>query len=197
MRPKTLDVACGLTVLAAAGIGVLRFAGGSMAERGPEGALAALALALVLAGPALAALLAYRHAPRVLIGAGVVLALAALTMSIATWPLLIPAVTIIAVGARRRGRGALAAVAVVGLVVAAFVVLFAFEDPRAWSGRGESGSISDVITYRESLASLALSGAALAVARWPALSRRGRPASSPAPPGTPAPPAPRSGPAAR
>lgn len=167
MRPKTLNVAAGLVLLGAGAVGVLRFAGGSPAERGLEGVLGALALAGVLAAPAVAALVAYGGAPRVLIGAGGGLAMVAVTASIATWPLLAPAVVILSIGVSKhqRGGGGLGALVVLVAVPAALLVLFMSEDPRSWSGNGSTGSTSDTIAYAESLVSLALSGTAVAAAR--------------------------------
>ncbi|HEX2043731.1 MAG TPA: hypothetical protein VHF24_13940 [Acidimicrobiales bacterium] len=51
------------------------------------------------------------------------------------------------------------------LVVAAFLALFARDDPRSWSTATAGGSTSDVITMAESAASLALSATA-AVSGW-------------------------------
>jgi hypothetical protein len=60
------------------------------------------------------------------------------------------------------GQAGVCFVVVVVLVVAAFVALFAHDDPRSWSTPTGGGSTSDVITLAESAVSLGCSAAALA-----------------------------------
>jgi hypothetical protein len=164
-------VVAGLLVLAlGAAIAVIRFVGGSPAERGLEGALGACALGAVIAAPGALALLARIDRPALLIPAGVLLLpLSGVSMAGATLPLLIPAVMLLVAYGRRRPPEAvqppllvaLSSAVVIMLVVAALVSLFIHEDPRTWSTPTSSGATSDVITSGEALVSLLLTGAAL------------------------------------
>ena len=162
-------VVAGVLVLAlGAAIAVIRFVGGSPAERGLEGALGACALGAVIAAPGALALLARIDRPGLLIPAGVLL-LPLSGVSIVTLPLLIPAVMLLVAYGRRRPPEAvqppllvaLSSAVVIMLVVAALVSLFIHEDPRTWSAPTSSGATSDVITIGEALVSLLLTGTAL------------------------------------
>ena len=168
----TVLVAGVVALALGAAIGVIRYVGGSPAERGVEGALGACALGAVIAAPGALALLARAGRPRLLIPAGVLLIpLAGVSMAGVTLPLLIPAVMLFVAYGRRRPQTdpyppllvALSSAIVVMLVVAALITLFAHDDPRSWSTPTTSGSTSDVITTGEALVSLVFVGAALAL----------------------------------
>lgn len=164
----TVVVAGAVVLVMGAAIAVIRFVGGSPAERGLEGALGACALGAVIAAPGALALLARIDRPALLIPAGVLL-LPLSGVSIATLPLLIPAVMLLVAYVRRRPPEAvqppllvaLSSAVVIMIVVAALVSLFIHEDPRTWSAPTSSGETSDVITIGEALVSLLLTGTAL------------------------------------
>jgi hypothetical protein len=168
----TVVVAGALVLALGVALGVIRFVGGSPAERGVEGALAACALGAVIAAPGALALLARFDRPALLVPAGVLLMpLSGVSMAGATLPLLIPAVMLLVAYGRRRPHSdalpaplvALLSAVVIMLVIAALVSLFIHEDPRSWVTPAESGATSDVVTIGESLVSLLLVGAALVV----------------------------------
>ena len=183
-------VIAGTEVGAVGALGVVRYVGGSPPERGVEGALAALALCAVLAAPGVLALLGRAGRPSLLIVAGVALApLSFLAFSGVTLPLLIPAVLLAVAGARRLTAGARPCApvwvtlwAVVAVLGAAVVALFAHDDPRSWSTATGGGSTSDVITLGESLLSLWLVALALTLGWYLAAPLpRAAPAAGPAP----------------
>ncbi len=169
MRDTGIIVIAGTEIGAAAALGVVRFVGGSPPEHGIEGALGAFALAAVLAAPGVLALLGRSGRPALLVVAGVALApLSFLAFSGVTLPLLIPAMLLALAGARRLTADAppcapvwVTIWAVVAVLGAAVVALFAHHDPRSWSTATASGSTSDVITLAESLLSLWLVALAL------------------------------------
>ena len=147
----------------AAAVGAIRQAGASPAEEGWEGMLGSAAFAVALGAPSVIAFLAPRRSLRLLIGAGTVLFLMAFALSIATWPLLIPAAIFVAMGAGSRGgnRGLLVGIGAALLIAGAMIALFVSQDPRSWSLPSESGSTSDVVSYAEASISLALSASAI------------------------------------
>jgi len=162
-----------LLVLAGLGLAGLRFAGASPADDGPEGMVGALALGAPVMGSGALAWMSLRDRPALMLPAAVVLVpLSFLSFAGVTLPLLVPAAMLF-VGYRRRRRlvtlpGARVAVTlwvVLAFFVGAVVVLFAHDDPRAWTTVGGGGSTSDVITWAESTISLVLSATAL-VAGW-------------------------------
>ena len=176
-------VATGLVVMAGGlGLGLLRFVNGVPPEHDVEGAVGALALGAVAAAAGVLALLALRDRPTLLLPAAFVLMpLSMLSFALVTLPLLIPCVLLfLAYGQRSDGRqspvgttvGVLAAV--LTLLVAAVVVLFVHQDPRSYVTANGGGSTSDVITFAESIPSLALTASAIA-AGW-VLSAPRRPA---------------------
>lgn len=164
-----------LVVLAGLALAGFRFIGGIPPEQGDsvEGALGSIALGATIAVPGVLAILALRDRPVLLLPAGIALVpLSFLSFAGLTLPLLIPAVMlVIAYGRRSSGHPppkgtAAGTVAAVFLMLAASVaVLFLHEDPRSYSTATGGGSTSDVITYAESLPSIALSVGA-AVAGW-------------------------------
>jgi hypothetical protein len=169
-----LIVTAGLVFAIAAALGVVRQVGASPVEWGVEGVVASLALVALLATPGVLVLLARADRPSLLVTAGTVLLPCSLiSLAGATLPLLIPAVMLLVVGARRsdaRGNRPCAPVAVTTLVVLVLVVvaglaLFAHDDPRTYSTPTSSGETSDVITVAESLLCLGLLGLA-ALAAW-------------------------------
>lgn len=161
-----------LIVGAGAGLGLVRFVGGTPAEKGVEGAMGALALGAVVAAPGLLAFLGLDR-PVLLVPAGSVLVpLSFLSFSGVMLPLLIPAVMLfVAYGRRtsqatpRLGRAVLTTTAVLVLLVAAAMALLVHEDPRQYATASVSGGTSDVITALEASISLLLVGAALAAGR--------------------------------
>jgi hypothetical protein len=169
VRDTGIMVIAGAEIAAVGALGVVRFVGGSPAERGAEGALAALALVAVLAAPGVLALLGRAGRPCLLVVAGVALApLSFLSFAGVLLPLLIPAGYLIVAGARRLGVGPgpcapvwVTLWAVFVVLGAAVVALFAHQDPRSWTSATAEGSTSDVITFGESLLSLWLVALAL------------------------------------
>ena len=165
-------------VVAGLALAAFRFAGGAPPEQGTEGAIGSLALGVTIAVPGVLAVLAVRDRPVLLLPAATTLApLSAL--SFVTLPLVIPAV-MLAIPYGRRSRGHAPASGTAGgtfvvvylLLAAAVVVLFVHDDPRTYSTATGGGSTSDVITYAESLPSLALSAAAIAAGWFLAKPRR-------------------------
>lgn len=162
--------AVGALVVAGAGVlGLLRLFGEAPELRGLEAASGALALGTVMAVPGVLALLSLAERPALLLPAGVLLIpLSFVSFAGATLPLLIPAVMLLVAYGRRSsgpgaypGQAAVCVVVVVGLVVAAFLVLFANDDPRQYSTPTGGGGTSDVITVAEASISLALSATAV------------------------------------
>jgi hypothetical protein len=162
----------GVVVAGGLAIGVVRFAGGSPAEQGVEGALAAGSLAAAVAAPGLLAILAVlTDRPGLLLPAALVLVpLSMLSFAGVLLPLLIPAWLLFREWARRgTGSDVVVAAAVVALLfVAVWALLFAHEDPRSWTTATGGGSTSDVVTYAESAVSLALVAGALVLGAWAA-----------------------------
>jgi len=165
----------------AAGLGLagLRFVGGTPPEQGVEGLMGSLALGAVVAAPGALAMLAVRDRPALLLPAAVVLIpLSFLSFALVTMPLLIPAVMLL-VGYGRRSAGHEAAgttagtlFAVFALLAGAVVILFIHQDPRSYTTSTGGGSTSDVITFAESLPSLAMTACAVATG-WVLAAPRG------------------------
>ena len=157
-----------VVVSAGGGLGVLRLIGDAPELRGVEAASGAFALGAVMAAPGLLALLSLADRPALLLPAGVLLVpLSFVSFAGVTLPLLVPAVMLLVAYGRRcsghtyPGQAGVCVVVVVVLVLAAFLALFANDDPRRYSTPTGGGSTSDVITVAESLGSLALTAAAL------------------------------------
>lgn len=158
-----------VVVSAGGGLALLRLIGGAPELRGVEAASGAFALGAVMAAPGVLALLSLVERPALLLPAGVLLVpLSFVSFAGVTLPLLIPAVMLLVAYGRRcsgpgtyPGQAGVCVVVVVVLVLAAFLALFANEDPRRYSTPTGGGSTSDVITVAESLGSLALTAAAL------------------------------------
>jgi hypothetical protein len=163
----------GLVVAGAGALGLLRFFGGAPELRGPEAASGALALGAVMAVPGALALLSLAERPALLLPAGILLIpLSFVSFAGVTLPLLIPAVMLLVAYGRRSsglaaypGQAAVCVVVAVALVVAAFLALFANDDPRRYSTPTGGGGTSDVITVAEASISLALTGIAV-VGSW-------------------------------
>ena len=164
-------VAIGAFVVAAGlALAGLRFVGGTPPEQGVEGAVGSLALGAVVAAPGVLAILAVRDRPALLLPAAIVLIpLSFLSFALVTLPLLIPAVMLL-IGYGRRASGRPVAVGKTGgtllavfvLLTAAVVILFIHQDPRSYTTSTGGGSTSDVITFAESLPSIALTACAVA-----------------------------------
>ena len=171
-----------LLVLAGLGIASLRFFGGSPPEQHLYDLLGALALGAIVAAPGVLALLARYDRPALLLPAGVVLIpLSFLSFALVTLPLLIPAVMLFVDYARRSRthpvgwkRATAVTVLVLALLVGALLALVVHQDPREYTTATASYGTSDVITAAEALVSLALVGAALAMA-WVLAAPRSRP----------------------
>lgn len=176
-------VAVGALVVAAGlALAGFRFVGGTPPEQGVEGAIGSLALGAVVVAPGVLAMLAVRDRPALLLPAAIALIpLSFLSFALVTLPLLIPAVMLL-IGYGRRSGGYVALgktagtlLAVLVLLAGAVVVLFIHEDPRSYTTSTGGGSTSDVITFAESLPSLALTACAVATG-WalaaPPLTRR-------------------------
>ena len=164
-------VAIGAFVVAAGlALAALRFVGGTPPEQRVEGAVGSLALGAVVAAPGVLAILAVRDRPALLLPAAIVLIpLSFLSFALVTLPLLIPAaMLLIGYSGRSSGRpeavgktgGTLLAVFV--LLATAVVILFIHQDPRSYTTSTGGGSTSDVITFAESLPSIALTACAVA-----------------------------------
>lgn len=173
----------GFVVAMGAAVGALRFAGGTPVEQGLEGALGSFAFGMALAGPGVLALLAPFDRPALLLPAAIVLVpLSFLSMAGVLLPLLVPAAFLV-VAARRRlsaerlrhRPAAVTAVVVLALLMGAVAALFLDQDPRTYTTATESGSTSDIITAVEAVASLTLTGAALAAGWLLAAPRRQHP----------------------
>lgn len=162
----------GLGIAAGIGIAIVRFVGGTPAERGLEGAMGALALGAVVASPGWLALMGLADRPALLLPAATLLVPLSF-LSFVLLPLLVPAVLLFVSYSRRstgRSTRAIRAVPLTlfvwALLFAAIVALFVHEDPRSYVTATVSGSTSDVITAAEALISLALAAAATAGGWW-------------------------------
>ena len=163
----------GLVVLAGVALAVTRYVGGTPVERGLEGGLGSVALGALLASPGAMALLSLTSRPALLLPAATLLIpLAFISFAGIALPLLVPAAMLFVAYGRRSDRAAsrtgwavLSTLAVLALLAAAAIALFAHPDPRSYTTPTGGGSTSDVITYTESLLSLALTGSAVA-AGW-------------------------------
>jgi hypothetical protein len=159
----------GLVLAAGAALELVRLEGDGRFVSGLEAAIGALAFAAVIAVPGALALLSLADRPALLLPAGILLIpLSVVSFAGVTLPLLIPAVMLlVAYGRRSPGRGAypgqagVCALVVLVLVVAAFLALFAHDDPRSYSTATGGGSTSDVVTMAEAMVSLALSATAV------------------------------------
>ena len=163
--------------------GLILLAGSDEPDRAGAGGWPALAIACLIAAPALFALLGLRGRPWLLTVAGFLLfPMCFLSFSFLFFPLLVPAIIFITVAivrprARPRPRAqSLVAVLSLVFVIAALVSLFAHEDPVEWHTATESGSTSDVISVQEALTSLGFFVAAMSVAAL--APRDGQPARS-------------------
>lgn len=172
---RRLVTAAGLFTLAAgAGLAVLRYHNGLPPEKGAEGAFGAAALGAIVAAPGVLAVAAARSRPVLLLPAGItLLPLSFLSFALVTLPLFMPA-TVFLVSYTRRTRSPVpaartvltAAALVTGLLLTALaILLFGRHDPRAWRTPMGGGSVSDTVTYPESLTALVVTAAAVA-AGW-------------------------------
>ena len=130
-----------------------------------------LAFALVVATPAVLALVGLQHRPWFLVAAGIVLLpMCFLSFTFLFFPLFISALLFMSDAIARprpmprpRAQCVAASLSVL-FVVAAFLSLFARADPVTWHTATASGGVSDVITLQEALTSLGFLIAAVAVA---------------------------------
>ena len=153
-----------MIVAGAIGLTILRFVG--QPEGGPEGIVAALALAAPFYGAGLIGLLGViGNRPGYCFAAAIALLPISL-ISIATIPLLVAALTLFAFAMRTEPsrRRMIADVPLAGPLVAALFLLLMHQDTAEWQTANGSSSTSDVITDIEALCSFVLVGAALTVA---------------------------------
>jgi hypothetical protein len=159
-------------VLTMATIGaVVRTSATPSPERAVAGDWGSVAFVLVLAIPAVLALVGSHDRPWLLVAAGVVLVpMCFLSFSFLFFPLIVPSVLFLSDAitrprpAPRRIAQCIGAVLSVVFVVAAVVSLFAHTDPVSWSTATQSGTASDVITRSEALTSIGFLVAAVAIA---------------------------------
>lgn len=160
----------GVFVIAAgAALVLVRFFGEAQPGRNLETAVGAVAFGAVIATPGVLALLALHDRPALLLPAVLLLIpLSFISFALVTLPLLIPAFLLFRTYARvavsGTGLRTAATTAVVLLfLVAAFIALFAREDPREFVRESATFGTSDIVTYAEAASSLVLASAALAV----------------------------------
>ena len=152
-------------------LGALRLANGSPPEQGFEGAVGSLALGAVIAAAGVLAILSLQDRPALLVPAAIVLVpLSFISFALVTLPLLVPAVMMFIAYNRRsrtcpppRTATPITVISVFFLLVGAFAMLFAHQDPRSYVDGQVSGSVSDVITFAESIPSLLLTTLAIAL----------------------------------
>jgi hypothetical protein len=159
-----------ITLLMAAAAGLLFEAGSESGERSVAGPWGGIAFTLVIAAPAVVAVIGSLSRPWALGAAGVALLPRMwLSFSFLFFPLVVPGVIFIVQGAsmprgRHRSRWQpVAAVVSWFLLLAAPLCLIVHQDPRSWSTSTSNGSTSDIITATESaLAFLCVVGAVVA-----------------------------------
>jgi hypothetical protein len=177
----------GFVIAGGVTLAVVRFLGEVPPGRDLECATGAIAFGLVIAAPGVLALLALRDRPALLLPAAwLLIPLSFISFALVTLPLLIPAYLLFRAYLRAAGpsstpaastsnwRTAATTAAVLALLVAAGLSLFAHDDAREWTTASAIYSTSDVITYAEAMLSLALTSSAVA-AGW----RLSRPVLSP------------------
>lgn len=190
---RLIYITSALVIAAGFTLTVVRYFGVAPPGRGLEAVLGAIAFGGVIAAPGFLALLAYRrNQPALLLPAAAILVpLSFISFALVTLPLLIPAFLFVRIwsrsasGRQRLGASLLYTAATIVLLLGAFVVLLVHQDPRSWdvaadgtvtttmvdvtSGWGEAGEsvesygTSDIVTYGEALASLALTGTAIGI----------------------------------
>ena len=160
-------------IAAGVALGLVRFFGEDPLGRNFECAVGAIAFGAVVAAPGVLALLAGHDRPALLLPAAMLLIpLSFISFALVTLPLLIPAYLLVlsyvrSTPADTGGRTAAVTAGVLLLLVAAGLTLFARQDPREWStATGGGYGTSDVVTYAESLTSLALTASAVAAGWW-------------------------------
>ena len=164
-------VGIGIVLAMAVTGGLIHHYGTYPPERAATGDWGSVVFPLIVATPAVLALLGLQHRPWLLATAGLLLLpMCFLSFSFLFFPLLIPAILFLTDAItrprnepRRRAQCAAAFVSA-GFVIAAVLSLWAHQDPLVWRTASQSGSVSDVITMHEALTSLGFLGAAVAVA---------------------------------
>jgi hypothetical protein len=165
-----LAVGVVITLLLAAVAGLLFEAGADPGERSVTGPWGSLAFTVVIAGPAVVAVIGYYGRPWILGAAGAALFPRMwLSFSFLFFPLVVPGVIFIIQAASMR-RGAhrsrwqpVAAAVSWFLLLAAPLCLLVHQDPRTWSATG-GGSTSDIVTATESALAILCVVAAVVVA---------------------------------
>jgi hypothetical protein len=164
-------VGIGIVLGMAALGGLIHYYGTYPPERAAAGDWGSVAFPLILATPAVLALLGLQHRPWLLATTGLLLLpMCFLSFSFLFFPLLIPAILFLNDAITRprsepRPRAQCPAAFVsAGFVIAAVLSLWAHQDPLTWHTATQSGSVSDVITKQETLTSLGFLVVAVAVA---------------------------------
>lgn len=187
---RLIHVVGALVIAAGALFGVVRFLGEIPPGQNLEAGLGAAAFGAVIAAPGLLAFLALHERPALLLPAALVLVpLMFISFALLTLPVLIPAFLMLRAYARAASKGSgwvavVTTAAVLALLTAAFLVLFARDDAREYVTPTSVYATSDIVTYVEAAQSLALTTTAIVVGWWTA-GRRIRPDSAPRTP-TPA-----------
>jgi hypothetical protein len=170
-----VSVAIPLVLAGVALVLLLDPTGDQLRRESPWGALA---VAVVVAYPALVALVVRRRCPRLLVGAGLsALLRLPLSFSFLFFPMLVPAVGFLYASRRpcrvghEPSRHLVVDVALVVFGLAAIVVLFVTQDPVSYTDGDVSGYASDTISTTEGLLSLAFSSVGIAVAALTARTR--------------------------
>jgi hypothetical protein len=173
--------AAGLIIAAGVALAFVRFYGEVPPGQDLEAATGALAFGAVFAAPGVLALLAEPDRPGLLLPAACLLVpLSFVSFALVTLPLLIPAFMLFRAYARAASPGhgwrtVATTAAVLALLVAATIALFARDDPREWVTERSVYSTSDVVTYAEAALSLGLTLTAIAAGHALAAIRGARP----------------------
>ncbi len=163
--------AAALTGGMAVALGAVRYFGGDPhLEQGAEGLLAAIAFAALVAAPAMLCILSRRGRPALLAPAGVgAILLSTIAMSGAMVVLLVPGILALVVyrrraaeaGAARAPAGVVTLVVTAGVIGAVAVLFLLHQDPRSYRTATGGGATGDVVTWWESMASVAVLATAI------------------------------------
>jgi hypothetical protein len=172
MIPSVTRAVGGFVIAAGIMLGLVRFFGEVPPGRDLECAAGAIAFGAVIAAPGVLALLAAHDRPALLLPAAwLLIPLSFISFALVTLPLLVPSFLLFRTYLRTAPDGsgwrtAATTVTVLVLLVEAGIALFANDDPREWVTATAVYGTSDVITYAEAAASLALTTTALAAGWW-------------------------------
>jgi hypothetical protein len=168
---RRVDVGVGIVLTMATIAGLLRASGTPSPERAVAGDWGTIAFALVVATPAVLALVGSHDRPWLLAAAAVLLVpMCFLSFSFLFFPLIVPSVLFLSDAITRprpeprRVAQCTGAVLSALFVIAAVLSLFAHTDAVSWSTATQSGTASDVITSTEALTAVGFLVAAVAIA---------------------------------